>query len=453
MQIADFHLHSKYSRACSKDLDIKNLEKWGRIKGVDILGTSDYTHPKWITELKTNLTEDPEEKGIYVSEGGQRFILSTEISLMYSEGGRGRRIHNVILAPSFEVVDQITEYLLTKGRIDYDGRPIFKIPCDEFTYELKKISNDVEIIPAHCLTPWFSIFGSSSGYDTVKDCFKDQTKHIHALETGMSADPAMIYRVADWRQYALISNSDSHSFWPWRMGREATLFNMKKISYLNMVNAIRNKELAGTIEVDPSYGKYHFTGHRKCHFVTDPATGIKIGNICPVCHSKLTVGVQARVEELADKPEGYYPEWAPKFYSFVPLSELISGFYKYPVASKKTWAIYNSLVKDGVNEFDILLHKPVEELNLLIDPKLAAIIMKNRDGKIKVKPGFDGVYGIPLIHGDEEYNFEIAGDDEEKPKKEKVIKEKVIKEKKTKPLKESSRAKTATEQAALDKFF
>jgi len=230
MQIADFHLHSKYSRACSKDLDIKNLEKYGKIKGIDILGTGDFTHPKWIMELKSNLKEHQEEKGIYVSSGNQRFILTTEISLIYSDQGRGRRIHNVVLAPSLEVVDQITEYLKKHGRVDYDGRPIFKIPCDEFVYELKKISDEIEVIPAHCLTPWFSIFGEMTGYNTVKECFKDQTKHIHALETGISADPGMIYRVKDWRQYALVSNSDSHSFWPWRIGREATLFNMKNIS-------------------------------------------------------------------------------------------------------------------------------------------------------------------------------------------------------------------------------
>lgn len=416
-QIVDLHLHSKYSRACSKNLDIENLEKYGKIKGLDILGTSDFTHPKWIQELKSTLKEDTTgEKGIFVTKTGYRFVMQTEISLMYSEGGRGRRIHIVILAPDFDVVAQITEYLLTKGRIDYDGRPIFKIPCDEFTYEMKKISNDIEIIPAHCLTPWFSIFGSSSGYNTVKDCFKDQTKNIFALETGMSADPSMIYRVADWRKYALVSSSDSHSFWPWRIGREATLFDMKKISYKELINQIRNKEIKGTVEVDPSYGKYHFTGHRKCNIVMAPADALKINNICPVCKNKMTVGVMERVEELADKPEGYVMKGAPKFYSFVPLSDMISGLYKYPVASKKTWAVYNPLIEKFGNEFNILLNASHAELKKAVDEKFADLIIKNREGKIKVKPGFDGVYGIPLIQGNEDYDFSDVDEDEPEKK-------------------------------------
>jgi len=400
MQIADFHLHSKYSRACSKDLDIKNLEKYGKIKGIDILGTGDFTHPKWIMELKSNLKEHQEEKGIYVSSGNQRFILTTEISLIYSDQGRGRRIHNVVLAPSLEVVDQITEYLKKHGRVDYDGRPIFKIPCDEFVYELKKISDEIEVIPAHCLTPWFSIFGEMTGYNTVKECFKDQTKHIHALETGISADPGMIYRVKDWRQYALVSNSDSHSFWPWRIGREATLFNMKNISYNNLINSIRNKELAGTIEVDPGYGKYHFTGHRNCNIVMNPADAEKIHNICPVCKSKMTIGVSARVEELADRPEGNYDD-VQESYSIMPLTELISGYYKYPLASKKAWKTYNDLIARFHNEFNILLNADLGELKKVVDEGFSHVILANREGKIRVKPGFDGVYGKIILNNDE----------------------------------------------------
>lgn len=420
MQIADFHLHSKYSRACSKDLDIRNLEKYGKIKGLDILGTADFTHPKWILELKSTLKQDQEEKGIYKSSGGQRFILTTEISLIYSEGGRGRRIHVVILAPSFEIVDQITEYLLKHGRVDYDGRPIFKIPCDELTSELMKISSDIEIIPAHCLTPWFSIFGEMTGYDTVKECFKEQTNHIHALETGISADPGMIYRVKDWRKYALVSNSDSHSYWPWRIGREATIFDMKKITYKNFINAIRDKELS-TIEVDPGYGKYHFTGHRKCNVVMDPAEAEKINNICPVCKSKMTVGVSARVELLADRPEGNYGD-VQKFYSLMPLTELISGYYEYPLASKKSWKTYNDLLGKFNNEFNVLMNADLGELKRVVDEGFAHVIIANREGKIRVKPGFDGVYGIPLIRGDEEYDFDVKDDVDPEEKKQRIMK-------------------------------
>ena len=295
--------------------------------------------------------------------------------------------------------------LFRSGRVDYDGRPIFKIPCDDFVYELKKISDDVEVIPAHCLTPWFSIFGSNSGYNTVEECFKDQTKNVYALETGISADPSMIYRVEDWRKYTLVSNSDSHSFWPWRNGREATLFDMKKITYKNFIKSIREKTIAGTIEVDPSYGKYHYTGHRNCNIVMNPADGLKIHNMCPKCKSKMTVGVASRVEELADKPEGFMPKDAPKYYSLLPLSELISGLYKTPIASKKTWEVYNKLLLKFGNEFEILLNADLPELLKIVDEKLANLIIDNRHGKIKVKPGFDGVYGIPLIHGDEDYDF------------------------------------------------
>jgi uncharacterized protein (TIGR00375 family) len=448
MIIADFHLHSKFSRACSKNLDIQNLEKWGRVKGLSLLGSSDFTHPKWIEELKGNLKEDTTgQDGIFKTSSGYDFLLQTEISLMYSEGGRGRRIHLVVLAPSFDVVDQITEYLKGRGRIDYDGRPIFKIPCDEFTYDLKKISEYIEIIPAHCLTPWFSIFGSSSGYDTVKDCFKDQEKNIFALETGMSADPGMIYRVADWRKYALVSNSDSHSFWPWRIGREATIFDMKKLTYRNIIHALRNKEIKATVEVDPSYGKYHYTGHRKCGFVVDPAHGLKINNICPRCNSGLTVGVSARVEELADKPEGYYPKDAPRYYSLLPLTELISGQYKYTLTSKKSWEVYNKLLGSFGTEFNILLKTPYDDLVKTVDDNLARLILLNRDGKIKLKPGFDGLYGVPLIHGDEDYDFASAGDGGAD------IQKRDVKEKKVKKIAEKKPSRQDAGQASLGKYF
>ena len=215
--IADIHIHSRFSRATSKQLNIQNLEKYAKIKGVELLGTGDFTHPEWIKELKQELKEDG--SGILKTKTGFPFILQTEISLIYTQDGSGRRVHLIVLASNFEVVEKITEYLKTHGRVDYDGRPIFKIPCDEFVRELKKISEEIEVIPAHIWTPWFSLFGSKSGFDSVEECFKEQSKHIFALETGLSSDPAMNWRLSALDKYTLVSNSDLHSFWPWRIGR------------------------------------------------------------------------------------------------------------------------------------------------------------------------------------------------------------------------------------------
>jgi len=213
--ISDLHLHSRFSRATSKELTIKNLEKYARMKGVNLLGTGDFTHPEWIKELKQELSED--DSGILKTKTGFNFLLSTEISLIYSQNNRGRKIHNIILAPDFETVEQITKALMRKGRVDYDGRPIFGMSCPEFVEMMKNVSEKIEIIPAHIWTPWFSLFGSMSGFDKIEDCFQDQTKHIHALETGLSSDPAMNWRLSALDKYALVSFSDLHSFWPWRI--------------------------------------------------------------------------------------------------------------------------------------------------------------------------------------------------------------------------------------------
>ena len=253
--IADLHLHGRFSRATSTKLDIPNLEKYARLKGVNLLGTGDFTHPEWQKELKSTLVH--EQNGIYQTSTGFSFLLSTEISLIYTQGGKGRRIHNIVFAPSMDVVMQITEALGKRGRLDYDGRPIFKIPCPEFVELLRGISTDIEVIPAHAWTPWFSLFGSMSGFDSLQECFQDQTKHIHAVETGLSSDPPMNWRLSQLDKLQLVSFSDAHSFWPWRLGREATLFDLKELSYANLIDAIRTgKGLTETIEFFPEEGKY-----------------------------------------------------------------------------------------------------------------------------------------------------------------------------------------------------
>ena len=315
--------------------------------------------------------------------------------MIYTQGDKGRRVHLVVLAPDSKAVDQITSYLGKKGRLDYDGRPIFKIPCPEFTEEMKKIDERIEIIPAHIWTPWFSVFGSNSGFNSLKDCFQDQVKNIHAIETGLSSDPEMNWRISELDSKAIVSFSDMHSFWPWRIGREVTVFDTKP-TYDNLIKAIRNKKIKETIDVDPAYGKYHYDGHRACNIVFSPKESKNHNNICPVCKNKLTIGVENRVEELADRPAGFKPENAVPFKRIIPLSELISLTTKKAIATQAVWNEYHKLA-DGKSEFDVLLNAPLEELKQKVSMELAELIIRNREGKIKVKPGYDGVYGIPLL--------------------------------------------------------
>ena len=398
--IADMHIHSSHSRACSKDLGLENLEKYARFKGIGLLGTGDFTHPKWVQEIKSKLREN--ENGILYSSTGFPFILQTELSLAYTQNGKGRRIHYIILAPSGEVVGQITEFLLKKGRVDYDGRPIFGMSSIELLDNLLSISPDIELIPAHAWTPWFGIFGSESGFDSLKECFGDKTRHIRAIETGMSSNPAMNWRIPWLDGITLTSNSDCHSYWPWRMGREANVLELDELNYKNVLAAIcERKGLAETIEVDPGYGKYHFDGHRLCNVVMSPQESAKHKSICPKCGSKMTIGVLNRVEELAanDRPEGFVKKDAVPFKSLIPLSEIISELNGFPVASKKTWQIYNQLIEKFGSEFNVMLDTEENELKKIVDERLAAAIMKNREGRINVEPGYDGEYGKPVLNG------------------------------------------------------
>jgi len=394
--IADLHIHSKYSRATSNQLNIGNLEKYARLKGLSLLGTGDFTHPIWVKELKSELSEDG--TGILKTKSGFNFILQTEISLMYKQGEKGRKIHNVVLAKNFDVVEQITDQLKKFGRVDYDGRPIFGIKCPEFVEMMKEIDKDIEIIPAHIWTPWFGLFGSKSGFDSVEQCFKEQTKHIHALETGLSSDPAMNWRLSMLDKYTLVSNSDLHSFWPWRIGRECNIFDLKELSYNSLLNAIRTKQgLVETIEVDPSYGKYHFDGHRNCNVCMSPNESLKNKDICSVCGRKLTIGVLHRVEELADRPVGFIPKDAVPFKSLIPLSEILSKLLSSGIATQKIWKEYNNLVNESRSEMDVLINLSFDELKKITNEKIAEAIINIRNGKIKIHPGFDGEYGYPLF--------------------------------------------------------
>ena len=436
--ITDFHIHSRYARATSKDLSIKNLEKYARVKGVNLLGTGDFTHPEWFAEIKKELTEDG--TGILKTKTGFPFLLSVEVSNIYPQDGKLRRIHNVILAKSIEVAQQINALLNKKGKLASDGRPIFgKYTCYEMVEDLRKIDKDIEVVPAHIWTPWFSLFGANSGFDSVEECFKDQAQYIHALETGLSSDPAMNWRVSALDKYALVSNSDLHSFWPWRLGREANIIEMKNITYKAFLDALRTKKnFVETIEVDPSFGKYHFTGHRNCNIVMAPSEAQKLKNICPVCKKKLTVGVLERVEELADRPEGFAPKDAIPFKSIIPLSEIINAVTGKAVSSKYSWQEYYRLVsrKEGRSEYDILLNLDKKELEKLSSPELAEAIMMNREGRVEISPGYDGVYGVPKIG----IKKEAEEDDVSFPKKEK-------------PKKEQPKPKKNNSQKGLNEFY
>ncbi|MEM5871857.1 MAG: endonuclease Q family protein [Candidatus Aenigmatarchaeota archaeon] len=391
--LADLHIHSRFSRATSEDINVDNLVKYARIKGLNLLGTGDFTHPKWLEELRNNLYEH--DNGILKDKSGFNFILSTEIASIYSQNNQIKRIHNIILAPDFDTAEQISEELKRKGvNLEVDGRPMCGISCPELVEMLKSINEKIEIIPAHIWTPWFSLFGSKSGFDRIEDCFQDQTKHIHALETGLSSDPKMNWRLSQLDRFALVSFSDSHSFWPWRLGREATIFELKEMSYDNITKALRTKKgLVGTIEVDPSYGKYHYDGHRECKIFLEPKKAKRIGNICPVCKKPLTIGVLHRVEDLADRDEGFAPKDAKPFYSVLPLSEIISFILNKNVISSIVAETYSKLINVFDSEFKILLEAPVEEIKNITNEKIGEIIKKMREGKLKIRPGYDGVYG------------------------------------------------------------
>ena len=388
----DLHIHSKYSRACSTNLSFENLVKWAKIKGLNLLGTGDFTHPIWFKEIKEKLIE---KNGFYYYEDFP-FLITGEISLIYTQD-KGRRIHLVILVPNLEIAERINSYLDTKGRRDYDGRPIFKIPGNEFVEQLKNISKDIEIIPAHAWTPWFGIFGSMSGFNSLKECFKEQFEEIHAIETGMSSDPEMNWRIDELKNKAIISFSDAHSFWPFRLGREATIFR-KVDSYKKIIGQIREKTFIATIETEPAYGKYHWDGHRLCNFSCSPEESKKLNGICPVCKKPLTIGVDNRVEELASYKRGYKLENAKPFYKVLPLHELLALALGSPLESKNVWKAYNSLIEMFGNEFHILLDVSNEELlQKNVDEKIIELILRNRKEKIKIKPGYDGEYGKGVL--------------------------------------------------------
>jgi len=379
---------------------IKEIARFAKIKGLNLIGTGDFTHPKWLEEIQEVLIEEPNISLYKVAKNPEspvHFIITTEVSTIFTFENKIKKIHHVILTPNTETAVQINERLAKYGDLSVDGRPTLNMNAPHLVEEIMEVSSQNMIFPAHAWTPWFSIFGAFSGFNSVEECYQDMTKHIYALETGLSSDPPMNWRVSKLDRFTLVSNSDSHSFWPWRIGREANVFELKRLSYQEVVDAIRFKDrerFKFTIETNPAYGKYHWTGHRKCNVALSPQEAIKLGNVCPVCRRKLTKGVEQRIEELADRPAGFKPENAVGFVRLLPLSEIIATVLGVDsVYAKQVWSIYNQLVERFGNEYTVLITAPKDALSKVVDEGIAEAIVRVREGKVKVIPGYDGVYG------------------------------------------------------------
>ena len=399
--IGDFHIHSKYSRATSPSTDLDNLEKWARIKGIKVLGTGDFTHPKWLLEIKEKL--EPAESGLFKlrkSDSPTRFILTSEISCIYKKNYKVRKVHIIVFAPSVEAVEKINGRLNQIGNLHSDGRPILGLDAKELAKIVLDADENCLVVPAHAWTPWFSVFGSKSGFNSLQECFDEYTKYIYAIETGLSSDPAMNWRLSQLDNITLISNSDSHS--PQKIGREANVFNTD-LSYAGIADAIKTKDkekFLYTIEFFPEEGKYHYDGHRSCDVSFSPGQSRKYNNICPKCGKPLIIGVLNRVEELADRPEGFVPKNAIPFKNLIPLNEIIAESIGKTVAAKDVDKYYNNLIKNIGSELKILLDSKREELEKESLPEIAEGILRTREGKVFVEPGYDGVYGKIKIFAD-----------------------------------------------------
>ena len=400
--IADLHIHSRFSMATSKEGTPENLDFWARKKGISLIGTGDFTHPVWREELKERLVSEGNGlyhlRDAYVKEEsrkfpgeGTRFVVSGEISSIYKKNGKTRKVHNVILLPSLEAADAMAQRLEKIGNIHSDGRPILGLDSHDLLEMMLDVCPEGILIPAHIWTPHFSVLGAKSGFDSVEECFEELAPYIHALETGLSSDPAMNWRISKLDRYQLVSNSDAHS--PSKLGREANLLDID-CSYEGLYRAIQTGEgLEGTVEFFPEEGKYHFDGHRKCGVSLSPVEAERLGGICPVCGKKLTMGVDHRVEQLADRAEGFVKKDGKKYESLVPLPEVISACMGYSTASKKVQGCFEQMIQTLGTEFDILRNVPSEDIKSCAGERIAEGIENVRTGNVKRIPGYDGEYG------------------------------------------------------------
>ena len=380
----------------------ENIWRWAQLKGIRVIGTGDFTHPAWLKELKEKI--EPADSGLFTLKkefqsndipdscrADVSFILTAEISCIYSKNGRTRKIHSIILAPDFADAEKINLSLSKIGNLNADGRPILGLDAKKLLKIVLDASPDAMLVPAHAWTPHFSVFGSESGFDSLEECFEELTPHIHAIETGLSSDPLMNWRLSILDNITLLSNSDAHS--PNKIGREANIFDTE-ISYKAIMNAIKTKKgFLGTIEFFPEEGKYHYDGHRLCGISLTPEETINHNFLCPACGKRVTVGVMHRVKKIADREDGYNPEAAPKYHSIIPLPEIISETLKVGVNSKKVAGEYLKLLTKLGSEFKILMDAPLDDIETAGSPLIREAIARMRKGEVNIKPGFDGEYG------------------------------------------------------------
>lgn len=418
--VVDLHTHSPYSRAVSPQMTIPNLDEWGRKKGIKVIGSGDFTHPKWMKHLQENL--ETAEPGLYKyksGDSGVRFMITTEISSIYSHKGKTRRVHNLIFAPSLEIAEEITKKMDKKGaKLASDGRPITGISSRELLNLVLEVSEDCLFVPAHAWTPWFAVFGSKSGYDSLEECFEKDAKYVYAIETGLSSDKKMNWRLSALDNITLISNSDPHSLH--RLGREANVLEIEEgnLSYQEIARIIRekdNKKFLYTIEYFPEEGRYHYDGDRKHNVSLHPQESKKLKQRCPKCAKPLTVGVLSRVEELADRPEGFVPEGAIPEKHFIPLEEIIAdALGMKTVTSKTVMGMYDQMVeKVSGGELEILTSTHVDKIADISNELIAEGVSRVREEELSIKPGYDGVYGeIEIFTDEEREKFEKKGEQE-----------------------------------------
>lgn len=392
-------------------MDLAHLDHWAKVKGITVMGTGDFTHPKWFEAIKTELQENG--SGLLERQGSDektKFILTVEISCIYSKNGKVRRIHLVVLMPDRKSVEQFNGRLNAIGNLKADGRPILGTPAEEILKLALETNPCAVVIPAHIWTPWFSMFGSQSGFDSVEECFGPMTKHVFAIETGLSSDPAMNWRLSQLDRLAITSSSDAHSPKPNKMGREATEFDLQELSYDALIEALKSQatiadgkkprnRIVSTIEFYPEEGKYHWDGHRDHNIRWSPQETKKRGGKCPKCGTRVTIGVEHRVDLLADRPEGYRPDNRPPYHSLIPLEEIIAEALGVSPGTKRVTETYLRLTKNA-SEFDILLKHSARELKAIADPLIVEGIERVRTGKVEITPGYDGVFGTIHIFSD-----------------------------------------------------
>jgi DNA helicase-2/ATP-dependent DNA helicase PcrA len=405
--IADLHTHSPYSRATSPEGTLSGLAGWARVKGIHVIGTGDFTHPGWFRRLGEELV--PAEPGLFRLKDEEaictplagvapaptpvRFLLSAEISSIYKRDDTVRKVHNLLYVPDFASVERLNATLAGIGNIESDGRPILGLDSRDLLEILLEKAPDGFLVPAHIWTPWFSLFGSRSGFNSIEECFGDLTHHVFALETGLSSDPNMNRLISDLDRFALISNSDCHS--PAKLGREANLFStdLDFFALREAIRANRRDTFRATAEFFPEEGKYHADGHRACHVSLDPLETRRLGLICPVCGKPLTVGVLHRVMELADRGQPLYREDSPRVFSLIPLPEVLGEIMGTGPTSKKVMEQYGRTIARFGSEFDLLLHAPLDEIRQA-SPVLGEAVERMRSGRVIRMPGFDGEYGV-----------------------------------------------------------